>query len=332
MSVVRTLFLGTPDFARYHLEALLQDEHYKVVGVISQPDRPRGRKMTLQPSPVKVLAQENNIPVLTPSQISLDELGPSLKEWGAEVAIVVAFGQILPQSFLDFYPRRVVNVHASVLPRWRGAAPIQRAIMAGDSESGVSLQIVIKKLDAGDVIGIYKTPITDQDDAMSLHEKLKPLGAKLLHVDLMDFVRGNLSSVQQDESLVTYAHKIEKSERLIDWSQPAEQIFNQVRGLVMGPGTLTSVAGQALKIHKARIMDKKNSFSGKPGEIISLESEHFDVACGQGTLSVLEVQPESRPKMSVKDFLLGYRDKYQIEKGLLLDGGTQQKLEPSQVK
>ena len=318
MSTVRALFLGTPDFARYHLESLLKDDHFKIVGVMSQPDRPRGRKMDLQPSPVKELALQNKLPVLTPEKINMNELAPKIKEWGAEVAIVVAYGQILPQDFLDFFPQRVVNVHASVLPRWRGAAPIQRAIMAGDKESGVSLQIVVKKLDAGDVIGSYRVEITDEDDSLSLHEKLKPLGAKLLNVDLMDYVRGNLSPIRQDEGLVTYAHKIEKSEREIIWSSSAEHIFNQVRGLVMGPGTMTRVMGQALKVHKVRIKDKARPPSSQSGEIIHVDAECFDVACGQGVLSVLEVQPESRPKMSSKEFLLGYRGKLQIEKGTLL--------------
>jgi len=224
VSLIRIAFLGTPEFARFQLESLINDEHFEVVGVISQPDRPSGRKMKLKPSPVKVLAEEHNIPVLTPEKVKdvLDEI----KTWKAEAAIVVAFGQILTQSFLDIFPLRVVNIHGSILPRWRGAAPIQRAIMSGDTDTGVSLQIMIKKLDAGDVLGIREIKISDAVDAVDLHDQMKVLGADLLHIEFMDYLRGHLVGQPQDEKLVTYATKLEKSEGEINWLLSHRVLFN----------------------------------------------------------------------------------------------------------
>src|SRR5690606_12427434 len=205
--IIRTVFLGTPDFARAQLEYLAQDPHYEIVGVVTQPDRPAGRHMHLQPSPVKKFALEKGFKVLTPEKMT-PEVIAEVASWRAELAVVVAFGQILPQAFLDLFPKKAVNIHASLLPRWRGAAPIQRAIMAGDKETGVALQVIVKKLDAGDVIGTYRLPITDETDALKLLTDMVPLGQKLLHVDLMDYLRGNISPQPQDDGAVTYAHKI----------------------------------------------------------------------------------------------------------------------------
>ncbi len=305
MSTIRILFLGTPEFARAHLQSLLDDAHFNVVGVVTQPDRPAGRKMQLQPSPVKALALEKNIPVITPEKVNDEKVLEQIIAFKAEAAVVVAFGQILPQKFLDLYPRQVVNVHGSLLPQWRGAAPIQRAVMAGDKVSGVCLQVMVKKLDAGDVIGQYTVTIDENMSAMALHDAMIPLGQKLLHLDFMDYLRGHISPIAQDESKVTYAEKLDKAESLIDWSWPADKIHNLVRGMTMGPGTYTLRKDKKLKINSTRILD--HSGPSKKAGVLSVSADGgLEITCGMGRLSLDEVQPESKPKMKSKDYLLGH--------------------------
>lgn len=304
MSKVRICFLGTPEFAVTSLKGLLEDEHYEVVGVVTQPDRPAGRKLQLTPSPVKVLAQAHGLKVLTPESLKADQAAvDEIKSWNAEVGVVVAFGQILTQSFLDSFPFGCVNVHGSILPRWRGAAPIQRAIEAGDVESGVTLQKMVRKLDAGDIIGIRRIKITSEMNALELHDELALLGADLLHVELMDYVRGNLVPAPQDEAQVTIAKKIDKSESLIDWNNSAKAIDGKIRGFVYGPGTYTLWQGKKIKLHKAKGVS--GEVSAVPGTITSVHEDYVSVACGEGVLQVFEVQPESRNRMKVEDFLKG---------------------------
>lgn len=303
MSLIRIAFLGTPEFARHHLASLLADSHFEVVGVVTQPDRPSGRHMHMTPSPVKALATSHGLKVITPESIKEDSVLAEIAEWKAEAAVVVAYGQIVPQKFLDLFPMKVVNVHASLLPRWRGAAPIQRAIEAGDEQSGVALQVMVKKLDAGDVIGHYSLSIRPEMNSFDLHNELMPLGAKLLEVDFMDYLRGNLIPKPQDEELVTYAHKIEKSEAKLNWSLNAKQILNHIRAMAMGPGSVAIFGEKKIKIIRAEIKEGH----GRHGEVIEIEKDSFVISCGQGALKIFEVQPESRPKMSVQDFLLGHK-------------------------
>lgn len=306
MSKVRVCFLGTPGFAVTSLAALLQDSHFEVVGVVTQPDRPSGRKMQLTPSPVKSLAISAGVPVLSPESLRKDPTCvEEIKKWGAEVAVVVAYGQILTQEFLEIFPFGAVNVHGSILPRWRGAAPIQRGIEAGDVESGVTLQRMVKKLDAGDIIGIRRVPLDEEINALELHDKLAILGADLLRVELMDYMRGNLAPVSQDESLVTYAHKIDKSESEIKWSLPAKSIHNKVRGLAMGPGTYTVLTGKKIKIHKTHVAEEHGEHQDF-GVLSAVNDTFISVKCGVGVLHILELQPESRTRMSVCEFLKGH--------------------------
>lgn len=310
MSRIRTLFLGTPDIARYCLESLSRDEHFEIVGVVTQPDRPAGRKLQLQPSPVKSLALTIGVPVFTPEKASDPETLRQLQGLGAEAAVVVAYGQILSQKFLDLYPNKVVNVHASLLPRWRGAAPIQRAIMNGDRESGVSLQVMVRKLDAGPILGERKIVITNEMTAFELYKQCELLGAQLLAVDLMDYLRGNLSAIPQDESRVTYASKIEKAEAEINWSQDARVLSNLVRGLNMGPIAQTRRDGKILKLHKTRAIESEPAKTLlRPGQVVSVSEKSLIVQCGKGSLELLEVQPESRAKMSIADYVRGYPTK-----------------------
>lgn len=305
MSKVRVCFLGTPEFAVTSLKALLSDEHFEVVGVVTQPDRPAGRKLQLTPSPVKALAQAHNLKVLAPESLKANPLMlQEIKTWGAEVAVVVAFGQILTQEFLDSFRFGCVNVHGSVLPRWRGAAPIQRAIEAGDVESGVTLQKMVRKLDAGDIIGIRRVKITPEMNALELHDELARLGAELLQVELMDYVRGNLAPTPQDESQVTLAKKIEKQESQIDWATSAKAIDGKVRGFVYGPGTYTLLQGKKLKLHKVKPVSGITTVA--PGTVTSVNDDHFSVATGDGILKIYELQPESRNRMLAQDFLKGH--------------------------
>jgi methionyl-tRNA formyltransferase len=306
VSKVRVCFLGTPEFAVTSLQALIADEHFEIVGVVTQPDRPAGRKMQLTPSPVKILALSHNLRVLSPESLRKEPaLLEEIKKWGAEVAVVVAFGQILSQAFLDLFPFGAVNVHGSILPRWRGAAPIQRGIEAGDSESGVTLQRVVKKLDAGDIIGLRRWPLDQEITAMELHDRLAVLGADLLRVELMDYVRGNLASHPQDETQVTHAAKIDKSESEIVWALPASQIHNKVRALTMGPGTFTTAHGKKIKIHKTHVAESSGS-KNAAGRIVAVNEEFISVQCGSGILNLLELQPESRTRMKVAEFLKGH--------------------------
>jgi methionyl-tRNA formyltransferase len=305
LSKVRVCFFGTPDFAVISLKALLEDDHYEVVGVVTQPDRPRGRKLQLTPSPVKTLALSKNLPVLTPPSLKTDQAAvETIQNWYAEVGVVVAFGQILTESFMNAFTFGCVNVHGSLLPRWRGAAPIQRSIEAGDKLSGVTLQKMVKRLDAGDVIGGRQIQITDEMDAKELHDRLAVLGADLLRVELMDYIRGNLAPQPQNESLVTHAKKIEKSESQIDWSLPAEKIHNKVRAFVMGPGTFATIKGIKIKIHKTRLAGAHKR-SDPPGSLVADKSKLL-VQTGDGLLELVVVQPESRNKMSADEFLKGY--------------------------
>jgi methionyl-tRNA formyltransferase len=305
VSKVRVCFLGTPEFAVTSLKALLTDEHFEVVGVVTQPDRPAGRKLQLTPSPVKMLAQAHSLKVLAPESLKANPMMlDEIRTWGAEVAVVVAFGQILTEEFLHAFPFGAVNVHGSVLPRWRGAAPIQRAIEFGDAEGGVTLQRMVKKLDAGDILGIRRVKIEPTMDAQELHDKLAILGADLLCVDLMDYVRGNLGPVVQDESLVTYAKKIEKAESQLDWKKSAKELDQKIRAFVYGPGTFTLFQGKKLKIHKA-LPEASSSAAAKAdaGQVVEVGEDFFSVATGEGFLRILEVQPESRTRVKVTDFL-----------------------------
>lgn len=302
MSVIRVCFLGTPDFAAKHLQYLLKDSHYEVVGVVTQPDRPAGRKMVLTPSPVKVVTLENNLPVLTPEKIKDDAKAfEEIQSWKAEVAVVVAFGQILSEEFLNSFEFGSVNIHGSLLPKWRGAAPIQRSIEAGDEVTGVSLQRMVKKLDAGPLIGERKLNLNNEITATEVYDQMAVLGCDLLHIELMDYIRGNLAPIPQNEDLVTVAKKIDKTESLLDFNISAVQMHNRVRAFSMGPGTYLMHQGKRLKIHKTKVIDENSK--GETGKIISVTANELILQTAKGSISLLEVQPESKSKTSVAEFL-----------------------------
>lgn len=302
MSVVRVCFLGTPEFAVKHLQALLDDEHYEVVGVVTQPDRPSGRKMQLTSSPVKQLALSCNIPIITPENLRKDtDALETIKSWRAEIAVVVAFGQILSEDFLKTFPLGAVNIHGSLLPLWRGAAPIQRSIQAGDKATGVCLQKMVYKLDAGAIIGQRKVTLDNRITARQLYDQLADLGAELLHVELMDYIRGNLAPHEQDESKVTIAKKISKEESLLNFNKKAFDLHNTVRAFDMGPGAYVMFQGKRLKIHETDYVESGNKLA--PGQVSEISAEGLFIQTGDGQLILKQVQPESKNKMSIAEFL-----------------------------
>ena len=308
MSRWRTLFLGTPELAALCLQSLLDDEHFEIVQVVTQPDRPAGRKMQLQPSRVKEVAAARGLPVITPERVNSPDCLEQLEGLRAEVAVVVAYGQILSQKFLDLFPSRVVNVHGSLLPRWRGAAPIQRAILADDPVTGVSLQVVVRKMDAGPVIGTRKLKISDEWGSADLLQEMVPLAQDLLTLDLVDYLRGNLSPEAQDEAAVTMAPKIEKTESRLDWGRPARELFCKVRGLQVGMGPGASFefpSGEVIKIHRSEVVVKSLE-SGVPGEVLEASKDRLIIQCGVGSLSLAELQWPSKSRQVIGEFLKGH--------------------------
>ncbi len=302
MSRIRVCFLGTPDFAATHLQSLLQNKMYEVVGVVTQPDRPAGRKMQLTPSAVKTLALENKLTVLTPENLRKEhDIFDTIKSWKSDIAVVVAFGQILSQDFLDSFKYGAVNVHGSLLPRWRGAAPIQRALEAGDQFTGVSLQKIVKKLDAGAVIAERRINLDSEINATELYEKLAQLGCELVNGELLKYIHGEIKAIEQDETKVTLAAKIEKEESLISFSNSALQIHNKVRAFTMGPGTYLMLQNKRLKIHKTKVVN--DNFKGVPGKINLIASQELVVETSEGLISLIEVQPESKSRLSIAEFL-----------------------------
>jgi methionyl-tRNA formyltransferase len=297
---IKVCFLGTPEFAEQHLQTLLNDENFEIVGVVTQPDRPAGRKMQMTASAVKVLALNHHLPVLTPENLRKEpETFEIIKSWNADIAVVVAFGQILSQQFLDSFQFGAVNVHGSLLPLYRGAAPIQRSLENGDLLTGVSLQKMVFKLDAGPVISERKMNLDSEINATELYQELSRLGCQILKTDLIQYVKGEILPQPQDESKVTVAHKILKEESLLKFDLTAEKFHNKVRAFSMGPGTHVIFQGKRLKIHKTKVVT--GSFSA--GQIFSVSGDELIIGCQQNLISLLEVQPESKPKMKILDFL-----------------------------
>ncbi|MBX3017308.1 MAG: methionyl-tRNA formyltransferase [Bdellovibrionaceae bacterium] len=301
MSRVRVCFLGTPEIAVTCLKAMLNDDHFEIVGVVTQPDRPAGRKLMLTPSPVKSLALAHDLRVISPDNINQDVILQEIESWSAEIAVVVAFGQILSTKFLELFRFGAVNVHASILPRWRGAAPIQRSLEAGETETGVALQKVVKKLDAGDLLGIRRLKVTDEMSAQDVYDQMGVLGADLLHIELMDFIRGNLAGIPQNHELATYAKKIDNLEARQDWTSPARLIFNRSRAFVFGPGIWVPFRDKKLKLH--RVKPLAENFNVPAGHVAVVDREQLIIQTSDGALSLLEVQPESRNRMPISEFL-----------------------------
>jgi methionyl-tRNA formyltransferase len=296
---MRIIFAGTPEFAVPSLRALLDSGHH-VCAVYTQPDRPAGRGRKLQPGPVKELAVQAQVPVMQPLTLKSAEEIQQLADLKPDLMVVVAYGMILPQAVLDIPVQGCINVHASLLPRWRGAAPIQRSIMAGDALTGVTIMRIIHKLDAGDMLHKEKCTITEQDTAGTLHNKLALLGAEGLLKALKQIECGTVHAEKQDENEVTYAEKLTKSEARVDWTLPAEQIARNVRGLNPWPVAQTDFNGEVLRIWQAEAVT--SAIYGEPGTIVS-SHKTLDVATGKGVLRLLEVQLPGGKRLPVNAFL-----------------------------
>ena len=298
-------FCGTPVFAVPALAALQASTDFEVVKVFTQPDRPSGRGKKLKPSPVKTAALDFGLSVETPEKISTHDTIQWIKEQKLDLAVVVAYGQILSQDFLDAFNHGCVNIHSSLLPRWRGAAPMQRALMEGDPVSGVSLQQIVKKLDAGDVIAEKSLDIPIDMGASVLYSTLSQLGAGLLTDQLVSYLKGDIQAVAQDESKITHAKKIEKAEAKVDWNLSALEVHNKIRGLDMGgPFAMAQFQNKSIKLHKS--LPNEGAHHAEPGMVVDVAKSSFTVACGQGELEIFVIQPESKARMTSDDFIRGY--------------------------
>jgi len=296
---MKIIFSGTPDFAVPALQMLLNSEH-EVVAVYTQPDRPAGRGRKILPGPVKALALSTGIPVFQPLNLKQEADIAELKALDADLMVVVAYGLILSQTVLDIPRLGCINIHGSLLPRWRGAAPINRAIMAGDKQTGVTIMRMVKQLDAGDML--YKTicEIGKHETASELHDRMKILGAEGLRETLLLMQANELRPEKQDETLANYAHKLEKSESEIDWTRPAVDLARQVRGLNAWPVAQTKLQDKGMRIWQAEALDA--NVSSTPGSILD-DDKHIDVVTGEGVLRLQEIQMPGKKRMQVADFL-----------------------------
>ena len=294
---MKVIFAGTPDFAVPALAALI-DAGHEIVLVLTQPDRPAGRGMKLKASPVKTLALQHGIPVYQPETLKTPESQAPVAAVAADVMIVAAYGLILPQTVLDMPHRGCLNIHASLLPRWRGAAPIQRAIQTGDAETGVTIMEVVLALDAGAMLKKGAIPITEDDTAQTLHDGLAELGGRLMVQALAEL--DQLVPEPQDARLVTYAEKLRKDEAPLDWHQPAAQLSRQVRAFNPFPAAQAVMEGEVWKVWFARAVPG----TGAPGEIVGLQNG-IDVACGDGVLRIEELQKPGGRRLAWKEFLAG---------------------------
>ena len=296
--------MGTPDFAVPSLKKLI-DEGYDVKLVVTQPDRPAGRGKKLTSPPVKVVAEKSGIPVYQPERIKENkELKRELLNIEPDLIVVAAYGKILPEWLLNLPKYGTINVHASLLPKYRGASPIQWALLNGEEETGVTIMKVIPKLDAGDIISQRRVKIEKEDNAQTLHDKLAKAGAELLVETIPRYISGEIKPVPQNEEEATYCPQIKKEMGKIDWSRSSEEIFNQVRAFTPWPSAFTKFRGKLVKITKAQPVEG----TGKPGEVIRADRELI-VATGSGALKIERLKPEGRKEISGEEFIRGYRVK-----------------------
>lgn len=310
---MRVIFAGTPEFARVALERLLA-AGFTVPLVLTQPDRPAGRGMKLQASPVKQCALEHGIPVAQPRSLRLDGKYPddaaaardALVAAQADVMVVAAYGLILPQWVLDLPAQGCLNIHASLLPRWRGAAPIHRAIEAGDAETGVTIMQMDAGLDTGDMLLMERLAIAPTDTTATLHDRLAALGGRMIVEALELAACGGLKAVPQPAEGITYAHKIEKAESTIDWSLPATVIGQRIRAFDPFPGASTECAGETIKVWSYEIDSNKSNTDKRQGQILSVNGDGVTVTCGEGTLRLTTLQRAGGKRLAAADFLRGF--------------------------
>ncbi|UNP88418.1 methionyl-tRNA formyltransferase [Aeromonas encheleia] len=305
MNKLKLIFAGTPDFAARHLAALLSSDH-EVVAVYTQPDKPAGRGQKLSASPVKELALAHNLPVYQPASLRNEAAQAELAALGADLLVVVAYGLILPKAVLDTPRLGCINVHGSLLPRWRGAAPIQRAIWAGDAETGVTIMQMDVGLDTGAMIRKVSCPIAFDETSASLYDKLAELGPQALVETLNAMAAGDTAAEAQDDALANYAQKLSKEEARIDWSMEAVAIERCIRAFNPWPISWFEVAEQTIKVWRAEVIDSDH---GQPaGTLLKADKQGIDIATGKGVLRLLTLQPPGKKAMSVSDLLNSRRD------------------------
>ena len=300
---LRIIFAGTPDFAARHLQALIDSEH-QIVGVYSQPDRPAGRGKKLKASEVKELALANDLPVFQPASLKSDDALAELSSLNADIMIVVAYGLLLPKAILEAPRLGCLNVHGSILPRWRGAAPIQRAIWAGDNETGVTIMQMDEGLDTGDMLHISRCPIATDETSASLYTKLADLGPSALIDTITKLANDELTPQVQDDALANYAKKLSKDEANIDWSMDAVQIERNIRAFNPWPVCFTLMGENTVKIYQSEVVEHQ----GTPGTILHSDKHGIVVACGTQALKITQLQPQGKKPMAVTDFLNGRSD------------------------
>jgi len=303
--MLKVVFFGTPTFAAKTLEFLLQN-NINVVAVVTRPDRPQGRSRSLTPSPVKLVSQKRNLPLYQPEKASAPDFAPILEQYQADLFVVVAYGEIVKQNLLDMPRLACINVHASLLPKYRGAAPIQQAVINGETMSGITIMHMVKKLDAGDIIKSASVSIDPNMTAGELEEELLIAGENSLLEVIHDFEKEVPPRTPQNPDLVTYAAKVEPCDGELYWTESAKNLHNRARGVTPKPGAWCWVeingVKKRLKIKKTKYVDK---FSGQPGEILEYEGKTICIACGEGTLQILELQLEGKKPMDSASFLRG---------------------------
>lgn len=302
--MLKIVFMGTPDFSVPILERLIT-ENYSIVGVVTQPDRPVGRRRTLTPPPVKVAAEQHNLKVIQPEKISEQASIAEILSLGADIIITAAYGQILPKELLTAPRLGCINVHASLLPKLRGGAPIHYAIIEGKKMTGVTIMYMVEKLDAGDILTQVEVPISETDHVGSLHDKLSKAGANLLAETLPKLVDNNIKPQQQNEAEATFAYNIKREQEKIDWSKPGQEVYNHIRGLHPWPVAYTTIQAETLKIWWGKKVSFDNN-SALPGTILKIEEDGFIVKTGDNVaIKVTELQPAGRRRMETSQFLLG---------------------------
>lgn len=298
---MRVVFMGTPDIAATCLKRILADGHH-VVGVYTQPDRPKGRGMKLTTSPVKEVALEAGIPVFQPENFREEETVEALRALKPDICAVVAYGRILPQKVLDVPTFGCINIHASLLPKYRGSAPYQWAVLNGEKETGVTAMYLCREMDAGDMIDRVTTPIGENETAGEVLDRLALLGAGLLSKTLDRFQAGPVAGEKQDESLVSYAPMLDKSLCPIDFHRTAQQVHDQVRGLQPWPVATMELQGKRFKVHETRLA----AGEGEPGQILGLTKTGLVIACGEGAVEIRSLQAEGGKRMNAPDYFRGH--------------------------
>lgn len=308
----RIVFMGTPDFAVPALRMLVT-EGYQVVGVITQPDRRKGRKKEVNAPPVKVVAQELGLPVFQPEKLREQSALQEILALKPDLVVTAAYGQLLPNALLETPTYHCVNIHASLLPRYRGGAPIHWAIVNGEKETGITLMYMAERLDAGDILLQSAIPITDQDDVGTLYERLSYVGAEALQKLLPTLLHGKVTAKPQDETMATYAPNVQREDEKISWSSPAREIFNHVRGFSPWPGTYTEWRSKKLKIWQTSLLSE-NHIEQPPGTILHVSEKGICVATQMGVIQIEVLQPAGKKKMTAADFIRGH----QLQSGEIL--------------